>query len=37
MGNFFGMFKAETYYGETFESVYAFIQKLHEYIYYYNN
>ena len=37
MENFFGRLKAEMFYGEKFESVDAFIQKLHEYIYYYNN
>ena len=37
MENFFGRLKVEMYYGETFESVNAFIQKLHEYINYYNN
>ena len=37
MENFFGRLKVEMYYGEKFESVNAFIQKLHEYIYYYNN
>ena len=37
MENFFGRLKVEMYYGEKFESVDAFIQKLHEYIYYYNN
>ena len=37
MENFFGRLKVEMFYGETFESVNAFIQKLHEYIYYYNN
>lgn len=37
MENFFGRLKVEMYYGETYESVNAFIQKLHEYIYYYNN
>jgi len=37
MKNFFGRLKVETYYGEKFESLYAFIQKLHEYIYSYNN
>ena len=36
MKNFFGRLKVEMYYGEKFESVDAFIQKLHEYIYYYN-
>ena len=37
MENFFGRLKVEMYYGEKFESVNAFIQKLHEYINYYNN
>lgn len=37
MENFFGRLKVEMYSGEKFESVNAFIQKLHEYIYYYNN
>ena len=37
MENFFGRLKVETYYGEKFESLYAFIQKLHEYIYSCNN
>ena len=37
MENFFGRLKVEMFYGEKFESVNAFIQKLHEYIYYYNN
>ena len=37
MENFFGRLKVEMYYDEKFESVNAFIQMLHEYIYYYNN
>ena len=37
MENFFARLKVEMYYGEKFESVDSFIQKLHEYIYYYNN
>ena len=37
MENFFGRLKVEMFYGEKFESVNAFIEKLHEYIYYYNN
>ena len=37
MENFFGRLKVEMYYGEKFESVNAFIDKLNEYIYYYNN
>ena len=37
MENFFGRLKVEMFYGEKFESVDAFIEKLHEYIYYYNN
>ncbi len=37
MENFFGRLKVEMYYGEKFESVNAFIEKLKEYIYYYNN
>ena len=36
MENFFGRMKVEMYIGEKFESVDAFIDKLHEYIYYYN-
>ena len=35
MENFFGRLKVEMYYGEKFESVNAFIQKLHEYINWY--
>ena len=35
--NFFGRLKVEMYYGEKFESVNAFIDKLEEYIEYYNN
>lgn len=37
MENFFGRLKVEMFYGEKFESVNAFIDKLEEYIYYYNN
>ena len=37
MENFFGRLKVEMFYGEKFESVNAFIDKLKEYIYYYNN
>ena len=37
MENFFGRLKVEMFYGEKFESVNAFIQRLQEYIYYYNN
>ena len=37
MGNFFGGLKVEMFYGEKFESVNAFIEKLKEYIEYYNN
>ncbi|MBR6788542.1 MAG: IS3 family transposase [Clostridia bacterium] len=36
MENFFGRLKVEMYYGEKFENVNAFIEKTHEYIYYYN-
>ncbi len=37
MENFFGRLKVEMFYGEKFESVNTFIDKLKEYIYYYNN
>lgn len=37
MENFFGRLKVEMFYGESFSSVEDFVQKLHEYIYYYNN
>ena len=37
MENFFGRLKIEMFYGEKFESVNTFIDKLKEYIYYYNN
>ena len=37
MENFFGRLKTEMYYGEKFERVNTFIDKLKEYIYYYNN
>ena len=37
MENFFGRLKVEMFIGETFESTDDFIDKLHEYIYYYNN
>ena len=36
MEKFFGRFKVEMHYGETFESVNAFIEKLKEYIDDYN-
>ncbi len=35
--NFFGRLKVEMFYGEKFSPVEDFIQKLHAYIYYYNN
>ena len=35
--SFFGRLKIEMFYDEKFESVEEFIDKLHEYIYYYNN
>ena len=35
--NFFGRLKVEMYYGENFESPRGFIEKLEEYIHYYNN
>ena len=35
--NFFGRLKVEMYYGEKFESPRGFIEKLEEYIHYYNN
>ena len=34
---FFGRLKVEMYYGEKFESAEDFIEKLHKYIYYWNN
>lgn len=34
---FFGRLKVEMFYGEKFDSVEEFIQKLHEYIFYWNN
>ena len=34
---FFGRLKVEMFYGEKFASVEDFMQKLHEYIYYWNN
>lgn len=34
---FFGRLKVEMFYGEKFTSVEEFIQKLHEYIFYWNN
>lgn len=34
---FFGRLKVEMFYGEKFASVEEFIQKLHEYIFYWNN
>ena len=37
MESFFGRLKVEMYYGEKFESPRGFIEKLEEYIYYYNN
>ena len=37
MENFFGRLKTEMFFGEKFESVDTFIDKLKEYIYYYNN
>ena len=37
MENFFGKLKVEMYYGEKFESPRGFIEKLEEYIHYYNN
>ena len=37
MENFFGRLKVEMFYGEKFERVNACIDKLNEYIYYYNN
>ena len=37
MENFFGRLKVEMFYGEKFESVNSFIDKLKEYIRYYNN
>ena len=37
MENFFGRLKVEMYYGEKFESPRGFIEKLEEYINYYNN
>ena len=37
MENFFGRLKVEMYYGEKFESPRGFIEKLEEYIEYYNN
>lgn len=37
MENFFGRLKVEMFYGENFESVNAFIERLEAYIYFYNN
>ena len=37
MENFFGRLKVEMYYGEKFESPRGFVEKLEEYIHYYNN
>lgn len=37
MENFFGRLKTKMFFGEKFESVNTFIDKLKEYIYYYNN
>lgn len=37
MENFFWRLKTEMFYGEKFESVNSSIDKLKEYIYYYNN
>ena len=36
MENFFGRLKVEMFYGEKFESPQGFIEKLEEYIHYYN-
>ncbi len=37
MENFFGRLKVEIFYGEKFENVNTFIDKLKKYIHYYNN
>ncbi len=37
MENFFGRLKVEMFYGEHFKNTNDFIQKLNDYIYYYNN
>jgi transposase InsO family protein len=37
MENFFGQLKSEMFYGETYESIDAFIKELEAYIYYHNN
>ena len=37
MENFFGRLKVEMYYGEKFETVDEFVQRLKEYIDYWNN
>lgn len=37
MENFFGLLKSEMFYGEFFNTIEEFIEKLEEYIYYYNN
>ncbi len=37
MENFFGILKAEMYYGKAFQTVYKFINFLKGYIDYYNN
>ena len=37
MGNFFDRLKVEMYYGENFKSTCEFIERLEEYIEYYNN
>ena len=37
MENFFGIMKSELLYAEKFESSYAFVKALEEYIEYYNN
>lgn len=37
MENFFGRLKTEMFFGEKFKSIKEFIDKLNEYIYYYNN
>jgi len=35
--NFFGLLKSELLYNEEFISMYQFIEKLHEYLHYYNH
>lgn len=37
MENFFGLLKSEMFYGEHFNSIEEFVEKLEEFIYYYNN